>query len=284
MTNDCRRFQPLAALAPSGQLSPQQGAELREHCDGCTVCAQHLAAMQQLSMELFVAQGLGAFSRPGPAGMKTRFLRRALAEGVPLAAGTRRARVGAAPAWAALFVVLVAAALLLPCSTLSPSREVPDSRARPQVSTVRETFTAPAALRRSPVQGRRAIRRASVRSGPLLIYQPAIVPQPRFRFALGSLSREPFSSASAMPVSYRLASSTGEAATASEDFARRLMQCVAPQPAPIATARAANGSAPCYDSIGIHRGPPYAFAGALASGFLLQPQRPVFRLSVVTPE
>ena len=281
MTQDCRRFQPLAALAPSGQLSPRQCAELRVHCDGCEACAQHLAAMQRLSLQLFVAHGLGALSRPGLPGMKMRFLERALAQGVPLDAGTKPARVSAAPAWAALFVVLVAAALLLPCSTLSPAREIPASPAPQQASTARETFNAPAPFGRVTMHCKHAIRRASVRSGPLLTHQPAIVPQPRFTFALGALTREPFSSAFAMPVSYRLASSTGEAATASEDFARRMMQCVTPQPAPIAAPGATNDSASCYDSIGIHRGPPYAFAGTLASNvrFRLEPHSAAFQFS-----
>jgi hypothetical protein len=77
-------FEVLCVLASSGQLSPLEEAELRDHASGCAICVERVGQFTHLSSRLFLAEGL--LSRPQwvSDGMKERFEARAVREGIPL--------------------------------------------------------------------------------------------------------------------------------------------------------------------------------------------------------
>jgi hypothetical protein len=84
MTGRHIHFEFLCALAPSGQLSPQEQAELRDHARHCAKCAQRLAELIDLGGEIFLTEALKEYPSRFPSGARERFQARALREGIPL--------------------------------------------------------------------------------------------------------------------------------------------------------------------------------------------------------
>jgi hypothetical protein len=82
MTTDCRSFRVLCALESSGQLTDNESAILREHCEHCILCREHLVAMRQLGMHLFLAQACEMPRKSLSKGVKERFVARAAGQGI----------------------------------------------------------------------------------------------------------------------------------------------------------------------------------------------------------
>jgi hypothetical protein len=89
MTEDHGYFEVRCALAASGQLTPTEGAELREHAKHCEVCSSRITELNVLGARLLIAHTWKDQSGGLPQGMKERFVRRAIREGVPLSHRTR---------------------------------------------------------------------------------------------------------------------------------------------------------------------------------------------------
>jgi hypothetical protein len=82
MTTDCRSFRVLCALESSGQLTENESAVLREHCEHCILCREHVVAMRQLGMHLFLAQACEMPRKSLSKGVKERFAARAAGQGI----------------------------------------------------------------------------------------------------------------------------------------------------------------------------------------------------------
>jgi len=84
MTRRHIHFEFLCALAPSGQLSPQEQAELRNHAQHCPECAHRLAELVDLDGQILLADTFKDCPSRAPSGALDRFQARALREGIPL--------------------------------------------------------------------------------------------------------------------------------------------------------------------------------------------------------
>ena len=121
-------FELLCALAPTGQLSPQEQAELRDHAHNCAKCALRLVELIDLGGELLLALK----DRPGrtPTGALDRFQVRALREGIPLHPEVPTSSLAHALSLAATVIVavLMVAAILPGSSTLKRTFSVETSK------------------------------------------------------------------------------------------------------------------------------------------------------------
>jgi hypothetical protein len=83
-TFDHGHFEILCALGASGQLTRQEFDELREHSRFCASCSRRLVEMTQLGADIFFSDASRAAKVRTPAGMRKRFVERAMNEGIPL--------------------------------------------------------------------------------------------------------------------------------------------------------------------------------------------------------
>lgn len=84
MTRRHIHFEFLCALAPSGQLLPQEQAELRDHVRHCPECTHRLAELVDLGGRILPVEALKDCPSRAPSGALERFQVRALREGIPL--------------------------------------------------------------------------------------------------------------------------------------------------------------------------------------------------------
>jgi hypothetical protein len=77
-------FEFLCALAPSGQLLPDEQVELRDHVRHCASCAYSLAELVGLGGQILLAEVHEDCPSRTPSGALERFQARALREGIPL--------------------------------------------------------------------------------------------------------------------------------------------------------------------------------------------------------
>lgn len=83
-------FEFLGVLASSGQLSPREETELREHLADCEACRSRFLNALEVSAGLFFAQAWTAPKHAVPAGMEERFVARAIQSRIPLRRGETR--------------------------------------------------------------------------------------------------------------------------------------------------------------------------------------------------
>lgn len=84
MTGRHIHFEFLCALAPTGLLSPQEQAELRNHVRHCPECANRVTELVDLGGRILLAEAHEDCPSRAPSGALDRFQARALREGIPL--------------------------------------------------------------------------------------------------------------------------------------------------------------------------------------------------------
>jgi hypothetical protein len=113
MTPDEGHFEMLTALAVGGQLTEGEFLELEQHVAQCLPCAQRRIELEAASRRLFLWNALRTKASSTPAGMRERFLMRAIDAGVPLRQSVVEHRYAStfrfAPVAVALILILSAA-------------------------------------------------------------------------------------------------------------------------------------------------------------------------------
>jgi hypothetical protein len=137
VTRDHRFYEMQSALSATGHLTGSELEELEQHVSQCVSCRKCMVEMATVSRELFLTQ-----VRPGnsetPKGMEQRFIRRAVAEGIPLklersaAFDLRFARVAAIAAVLTLFIAVAWKAASTPNEERASGQFVSKMEARPK--------------------------------------------------------------------------------------------------------------------------------------------------------
>src|ERR1700744_372719 len=81
MMNEHEHFEELCAVVGAGLASPEEFRELKNHLQNCEECRDRFGDFAQIGAGILSADGPEC--RP-PAGMSSRFVSRAIAEGIPL--------------------------------------------------------------------------------------------------------------------------------------------------------------------------------------------------------
>ncbi len=107
MTRDEGHFEMLTALAVAGQLTEGEFLELEQHAAQCLPCAQRRIELEAASRRLFLWNALRTKASSTPAGMRKRFLMRAMGAGVPLSQPTAEHRYANTFRFSAVAVALI---------------------------------------------------------------------------------------------------------------------------------------------------------------------------------